>query len=314
MVLSTSQMRSEHGAPCKVKVWRGAQEAWDGLVAWMEYYGYKLRQADTGSRSCRPITGGTNYSLHAYFLDVNIRLWNLGVKIAGGLAADFNWQTNPYGPRLVTDMLIRKDGILMPDRIEGIRTNSGKQVFRWGGYYRGNKDAMHYELVCSDEDLATGINPSTVPSGLDQEEEDMPGKNRVGDDGRWWIVANDAQTKRYIVTPGHAVVAHREGTLDSPTPIKVEQAWIDEIPVLVTDGWIRQVTLDLLGKTRDEIIDFIKSSNTQGGFTDAQVDKIISAVKKELDEVSALDPDLAKQLKELTPEAIAKKVIEEIAS
>lgn len=177
MVLSTTQMRREHGAPCKVKNWRGAQGAWDALISVFEYYGYLLRKADSGSRACREITGGSDYSLHAYFLQVAIRLWNLGITISGGLAADFNWQSNPYGKRLVTDMLIRKDGILMPDRIEGIRTNNGKQVFRWGGYYRGNKDGMHYELVCSNEDLATGIDPSTLPGQAEPEpilqEEDM---------------------------------------------------------------------------------------------------------------------------------------------
>jgi hypothetical protein len=30
--------------------------------------------------------------------------------------------------------------------IEKIRTRNGKIVFRWGGRYSGNKDAMHFEM------------------------------------------------------------------------------------------------------------------------------------------------------------------------
>lgn len=157
MVLSTSQMRAEYAPHCKEQSIPGAQQAWDALAEWVRFYAYVLRAADTGSRNCRPITGGTDWSLHAYFIACTILLWNLNKRIAGGLAVDLNWQTNPYGPRLVTDMPRP-----MVDSICAIRTNNGKQVFRWGGYYTGNKDAMHYELVCTRADLATGINPATL--------------------------------------------------------------------------------------------------------------------------------------------------------
>ena len=43
---------------------------------------------------------------------------------------------------------------------------NGKPVWRWGGDYRGNKDSMHYEIICSPADLATGIAgapPKPVP-------------------------------------------------------------------------------------------------------------------------------------------------------
>lgn len=167
MVLSTQQVRDEYGADCTEREVAGAQEAWDGLSAWMEHYRYELRQADTGSRACRAITGGTKKSLHAIFLAVRILLWNLRKRIAGGAACDFNWQTNPYGQRLVTDM-----PRAMVDAICGIRTRSGAVVFRWGGYYSGNKDGMHYELVCARADLATGIDPATLP-GAATKEDDM---------------------------------------------------------------------------------------------------------------------------------------------
>jgi len=101
---------------------------------------YRTRRADTGAYNCRQITGGTNYSLHAY-----------------GTAIDINWQTNPYGHHLITDMPIG-----MIEAIEGIRTAGGVQVWRWGGRYSNNKDAMHFEVVASPAELARGIQSQTT--------------------------------------------------------------------------------------------------------------------------------------------------------
>ena len=101
---------------------------------------YRTRRADTGAFNCRQITGGTNYSLHAY-----------------GIAVDLNWSTNPYGHHLITDMPIG-----MIEAIEGIRTAGGVQVWRWGGRYSNNKDAMHFEVVASPAELARGIQSQTT--------------------------------------------------------------------------------------------------------------------------------------------------------
>jgi hypothetical protein len=51
----------------------------------------------------------------------------------------------------------------MVNAVLAVRTNQGLPVWRWGGNYTGNKDAMHYELVCSPAELAAGIKWSTVP-------------------------------------------------------------------------------------------------------------------------------------------------------
>lgn len=110
-------------------------------------YKYYTRYADTGAFNCRRVTGGSSYSLHAY-----------------GIALDLNWQTNPYHYRLITDMFRPGDG-RMPYRIEAIRTNNGRQVWRWGGLFGGNRDAMHYEITCSPADIRTGINWTTVYGG-----------------------------------------------------------------------------------------------------------------------------------------------------
>jgi hypothetical protein len=96
---------------------------------------YHTRQAVTGGYNCRKITGGTGYSLHAY-----------------ATAIDINWDTNPYGKWLRTDMPAG-----MTAQIKRIRTGNGAQVWRWGGDFAGNKDAMHFECVASPSEIATGI-------------------------------------------------------------------------------------------------------------------------------------------------------------
>jgi hypothetical protein len=53
----------------------------------------------------------------------------------------------------------------MIDDIKAIRTGNGKQVWRWGGDYRGNKDAMHFENIVSPADLATGI---IIPRSMEE--------------------------------------------------------------------------------------------------------------------------------------------------
>lgn len=98
-------------------------------------HGYATRKADTGAYNCRQITGGTGYSLHAY-----------------GTALDINWSTNPYGKKLITDM-----PAAMVTDIKAIRTISGVAVWRWGGDYSGNKDAMHFEVIASPAEIAAGV-------------------------------------------------------------------------------------------------------------------------------------------------------------
>lgn len=154
MILTTSQLRNAWDPPCigphptvalngrgKVSVRPSIIEAVKALDACLVAHHYVTRAADTGAYVCRKITGGTGKSLHAY-----------------GIALDINWSTNPYGPRLHTDM-----PPAMVAAIKAIRTMKGRQVWGWGGDYRGNKDAMHYEVVCTPQDLAAGIDPATLP-------------------------------------------------------------------------------------------------------------------------------------------------------
>lgn len=120
-------------------------EAFQALDAIMRTFRYVPRSNtptawETGAYNCRKITNGSGFSLHAY-----------------GIAADINARTNPFGPRLVTDM-----PYAMVSAVKAIRTRDGTQVFRWGGDYRTNKDAMHYEVVASPTEMRSGIDWATV--------------------------------------------------------------------------------------------------------------------------------------------------------
>lgn len=115
-------------------------EAVKALNAVLIAYEYVTRAGDTGAYNCRQKVGGNGWSIHA-------------LKIA----LDLNWLTNPYGPRLVTDF-----PPAMVTALLAIRTNSGAQVWSWGGAWSGNKDAMHWQIACSLRDLASGINWGTV--------------------------------------------------------------------------------------------------------------------------------------------------------
>lgn len=111
------------------------------LSAVYEEFGYRTRAGDTGAYVCRDKVGQPGHkSIHAL-----------------KLAIDTNWTTNPFGKTLVTD---RPDA--MNKAIAAIRTEDGAPVWDWGGYWRGNKDAMHNQIACGPKNLAHGIDMRTV--------------------------------------------------------------------------------------------------------------------------------------------------------
>jgi hypothetical protein len=154
-MLTTPQLREAWAPPCnvplrpvelvqgvRINVHEKVGSAAKALGRVLEAHDYRVRAADTGAYNCRQITAGRGHSLHAY-----------------GIAVDINWNTNPFRADnvLVTDM-----PKVMVNNILRIRTVNGKQVWGWGGNYRSVKDAMHFEVVCSPADLATGIDWDTV--------------------------------------------------------------------------------------------------------------------------------------------------------
>lgn len=152
---------SNYGAPCKpkiVKVRVGAaivgiderfEDAFAELARIFGQHGYGVHPAypegDTGTYNCRHIGSDSSrpWSVHAW---------------AG--AIDVNWQSNPDGSRLRTDI-----PRALVDDVHGLKTKrSGAPVFRWGGdwdrdprtshsYY----DAMHFEIHATPAELGEGI-------------------------------------------------------------------------------------------------------------------------------------------------------------
>jgi len=201
MSLSTSQLRKAWAryecregdmveipfGPDRIRVAPPTVEAWKALAAVLLGHGYDIRTSDTDSYNCRTITGGTGKSLHSY-----------------GIALDINWTTNPFkttkpkrkplfsdkptqAARAEDVKRARADTDMTPQMIAdalAIRTRAGKPVFEWGGNWNSVKDAMHFEIDLTPEDLDSGIDWATVrangqpvsPPGPDTEpEEDRPG-------------------------------------------------------------------------------------------------------------------------------------------
>lgn len=224
-MLNTTQLRSAWAPPCTgpwakirlhgegaVTVRPAIVDAVRALNAALIRWDYRTRSGDTGAYNCRRITGGTGYSLHAY-----------------GIALDLNWTTNPYKkPPVVTDM----DARMIAD-IKGIHTGNGKQVWRWGGDYKGNVDSMHYEVVCTPADLMTGIVGMTTPPVLPPEEDEMAALLMLAQvTGRAEIFLTDGLTKTHQVTDrmlgGTQIVLTQRGL--NAEVVQVAGEWLDPIP------------------------------------------------------------------------------------
>lgn len=125
-----------------LRVAKPSAPAWRVFVDIMKGHGITFDEWAGGTYNCRRITGGSNWSPHAY-----------------GVALDLNPSRNPYGSKLVTDF-----PRAFIDDVLAVRTKNGRRVFRWGGDWDDDPgsssspyDAMHFEITCSPADLATGL-------------------------------------------------------------------------------------------------------------------------------------------------------------
>ena len=151
--------------PDTIRVAPPTVDAWLALENVLAAHGYDIRIEDTDSYNCRDMKSGQSRSLHAY-----------------GIALDINWKTNPYidhagqrKPRFSDNAgqsgraqdvrLGRADTDMTRDMVDAalaIRTTEGRQVFGWGGDWRTIKDAMHFQIEATPDELAKGIDWSTV--------------------------------------------------------------------------------------------------------------------------------------------------------
>ena len=151
-------------------------DAWKALECVLAAFGYHTRVEDTDSYNCRDTKAGGARSLHSY-----------------GIALDVNWKTNPYLDHAGTRKPRFSDGVTQGDRAQdvklgkadtdmtramidavlAIRTNGGNQVFGWGGDWRSIKDAMHFQIEVTPDQIGTGIDWPTV-KGWDAHAVDPP--------------------------------------------------------------------------------------------------------------------------------------------
>ncbi len=153
--------------------------AFRALDAVMVRWGYRTEAHHTGAYNCRKIAGTSSMSPHAW---------------AG--AGDYNWLDNPAGSRLVTDM---PPGMVA--QILALRTNAGSPVFRWGGAFRRYKDAMHFEIISTPLELASGIRGFVKPtSPTATSAPPAPIKD-------WFAMASEADLRRIVTEVVRAEVA-----------------------------------------------------------------------------------------------------------
>jgi hypothetical protein len=163
-----------------IRVVPGSGDAWRALDLVMLVHGYYARPPDSDSYNCREITGGRGLSLHAF-----------------GIALDVNWGSNPYrrtpsgrpiryssaATQYLRALDVKRDLAdtdMVPAMIRdvlAIRTTGARILFDWGGAWRSTKDPMHFQLNVTPNELAAGIDWTTVV----QQEDVM--FVRKGDDG-----------------------------------------------------------------------------------------------------------------------------------
>ena len=118
-----SKMTTVRAAGIAVSVRSELAPLIDWLLNQTAAQGYGLRHGECWGFANRAIRGTDRPSNHSW-----------------GLAVDLNAPANPMSAQLVTDM--------PPSMVELWKSKQ----FRWGGDYRGRKDAMHYEFMGTPDD------------------------------------------------------------------------------------------------------------------------------------------------------------------
>ncbi len=139
-------------------------EAWRVYVRLMEHHGVEMSSAG-GVNQCRNIAGSDWPSLHAYLVACDL-------------------PPNSYKP-----------SAFIHD-VERVRTNSGAQVFLNGAFFN---DRMHDQINCSQSDLATGIDPDSLPFGGDMDHTHQPPRSdlpRDWADDAWDLWVSRSGTDR----------------------------------------------------------------------------------------------------------------------
>jgi hypothetical protein len=119
-------------------------EAWAAFDAVLQANGYEAKSS--WCYNCRKIKDSTKLSLHSYGIARDIDPFALGNPFVGG---EFSWDKTKFNQQQI-------------DAVYRITTNTGLQVFTWGGFWKAKKDYMHFQIDVKPTDLAVGIDWTTV--------------------------------------------------------------------------------------------------------------------------------------------------------
>lgn len=162
------EMVSTAFGPGQILVAGPTVDAWRALATVFDAHRYDLRASDLEGYNAD--TSKSDSRMHSY-----------------GIALDINWTSNPsrdtpdMRPTRYSSRETQADraedvrqGLADTDMTQemiaealAIRTNNGKQVFDWGGNWVDRKQPMHFEIVATPEDLATGISWSGAVGTFD---------------------------------------------------------------------------------------------------------------------------------------------------
>ena len=169
-----------------------------------------------GSYNKRTIAGMDVWSTHSYGIAIDLDYGGDNPDSPEHPPPDRN--PHIYRPITLNDQMwgrgwqINREQVLA---VEAIRTNNGKPVWRWLGWAIG--DTMHFQVTCTPDDLATGIDPRTVADG----EEDMH-TLKLGDTGNL-VSFYQSALKRYQERYGHTEPALTSGVFDAEMEKQVKK-------------------------------------------------------------------------------------------
>jgi hypothetical protein len=133
-------------------------DAWRALERALTAGGY--RPHSVWNYNNRPITGGSAPSLHAYGIATDIDPDCNPYRVTPG-ELPVRFSAEPTQQRRCADVEARlADTAFTPAQVgavEAIRTVDGLQVMTWGGRWRSVKDAMHFQINVSPDELRRGL-------------------------------------------------------------------------------------------------------------------------------------------------------------
>jgi len=151
--------------PSSITVARPTVSAWNALETILAAHEYSISGEDTHGFHSGGTDAAATRSLHAFGIAIDLNpATNPAKKTPDRRAVWFS--TKPTQAERAQDVALNAaDTDMTPAMIADVRavkTRQGKPVFGWGGDWEARKSPMHFYIDVSPEELAAGIDTSTV--------------------------------------------------------------------------------------------------------------------------------------------------------